>query len=113
MKPGVNLLVISLQKKGVVNDDPDRIPVTVHHWAKDCDITVTALDGYERVLDEGVKPVDVQPRLRILDLSTSTGNLTERFIHEGCKILGIDFSANIRTNACTQVPQAPWYELYG
>ena len=85
MKPGVNLLVISLQKKGVVNDDPDRIPVTVHHWAKDCDTTVTALDGYERVLGEVVKPVDVQSRLRILDLSTSTANLTESFIIKAVK----------------------------
>lgn len=88
MKPGVNLLVISLQKKGVVNDDPDRIPVTVHHWAKDGDTTVTTLDGYERVLGEVVKPVDVQSRLRILDLSTSTANLTERFIIKAVKYQG-------------------------
>jgi len=85
MKTDVNLPVTSLQTKGVVNDDPDRIPVTVHHWAKDCDTTVTALDGYERVLDEVVKPVDVQSRLRILDLSTSTANLTERFIIKAVK----------------------------
>jgi hypothetical protein len=85
MKTDVNLPVTSLQTKGVVNDDPDRIPVTVHHWAKDCDTTVTALDGYERVLGEVVKPVDVQSRLRILDLSTSTANLTERFIIKAVK----------------------------
>ncbi len=85
MKTDVNLPVTSLQTKGVVNDDPDRIPVTVHHWAKDCDTTVTALDCYERVLGEVVKPVDVQSRLRILDLSTSTANLTERFIIKAVK----------------------------
>jgi hypothetical protein len=85
MKTDVNLPVTSLQTKGVVNDDPDRIPVTVHHWAKDCDTTVTALDGYERVLGEVVKPVDVQSRLRILDLSTSTANLTESFIIKAVK----------------------------
>ena len=85
MKTDVNLPVTSLQTKGVVNDDPDRSPVTVHHWAKDGDTTVTTLDGYERVLGEVVKPVDVQSRLRILDLSTSTAILTERFIIKAVK----------------------------
>ncbi|MBO9320312.1 MAG: methyltransferase domain-containing protein [Chloroflexus sp.] len=42
----------------------------------------------------------------MVDLGISTGNLAERFIHKGCKILGVDFSANILANARTQVSQA-------
>lgn len=81
-------------------------------WAKSYDAAVTSTDSgfpfddYEQVLDEVARLADVKPHMQILDLGIGTGNLTARFVHKGCTVWGVDFSAEMLAKARTKLPQA-------
>jgi putative AdoMet-dependent methyltransferase len=80
-------------------------------WAKTYDAIVLSsgggfpFDGYEQILDEVVRLADVKPDMRILDLGIGTGNLAARFVHEGCIVWGVDFSAEMLAKARMKLPQ--------
>jgi putative AdoMet-dependent methyltransferase len=82
------------------------------NWAKNYDADVTSPDnkfphgGYDAVLDEVVRLADIKPHMQILDLGIGTGNLTARFFHKGCRVWGVDFSAEMLAKARTKLPQA-------
>lgn len=55
--------------------------------------------GYDSALDALVGLANPQPKMRILDLGTGTGNLAQRFIDRGCTVWGVDFSAEMLSKA--------------
>jgi len=81
------------------------------NWAKNYDEIVTSPDnefphgGYNAILDEVVRLADIKPYMQILDLGIGTGNLTARFVHKGCTVWGVDFSAKMLDKARAKLPQ--------
>ena len=95
-------------------------------WAENYDEAVRSehefpFIGYRRVLDRVVELAGVSPPCRILDLGIGTGNLAERFLDNGCRVWGIDFSSRMLDIARVKVPTAqlaqasildPWPEHF-
>ncbi len=83
-----------------------------NRWADSYDESVVAskdafpFAGYEQVLDDIVGQADVKPGVTILELGIGTGNLAQRFIYRGAKVLGIDFSSAMIAQAKRKLPQA-------
>lgn len=81
-------------------------------WAQSYDAGMKTIDGefpfdgYERILDEVVLLANVKPGMKILDLGIGTGNLTARFLYQGCTVWGLDFSAEMIAQARTKMPRA-------
>ena len=85
------------------------------HWAGDYDHSVRSATGfpfagYEQVLNEIARLAHTTPGMTILDLGTGTGNLAARFVHLGCTVWGIDFSAEMLAKARVKVPEAEFVE---
>ncbi len=80
-------------------------------WAEHYDPSIQGdgtfpFDGYERVLDEILRAAGAQPGMTVLDLGIGTGNLAARFAALGCRMWGIDFSAEMLARAREKLPQA-------
>jgi putative AdoMet-dependent methyltransferase len=80
-------------------------------WADTYDESVSdysgfPFEGYERVLDTIVRLTQPSPQCTVLDLGIGTGALADRFVHEGCRVWGLDFSARMLALAHERVPQA-------
>jgi len=89
---------------------PDRSSL-FDNWAGSYDARVASdpdgfpFAGYEQVLERVVGLADVKPEMRILDLGIGTGNLAARFVHRGCEVWGLDFSAEMLARARAKLPQ--------
>jgi len=62
--------------------------------------------GYEKVLGRVVSMTFAIPSSRILDLGIGTGNLARLFADRGCRIWGIDRSANMISHAKAKLSEA-------
>jgi len=58
------------------------------------------------VLDTIVQSAAPQAGSLVLDIGTGTGNVAERFMSLGCHVWGIDFSAEMLTQAQVKLPEA-------
>ena len=80
-------------------------------WADTYDQSVAdysgfPFEGYNDVLDTIVRLTQPSPQCTVLDLGIGTGALAERFVHEGCRVWGLDFSASMLSRAHERVPGA-------
>ena len=80
-------------------------------WAADYDEDVAnalafPFDGYDRVLEQIVSRAAVDAGAAVLDLGIGTGNLAELFARQGCRIWGLDFSAEMLARAAVKLPGA-------
>ena len=80
-------------------------------WAADYDQDVVddtsfPFDGYSQVLALIVERAEVGSGATVLDLGTGTGNLAELFARRGCRIWGLDFSAEMLVRAAAKLPEA-------
>jgi putative AdoMet-dependent methyltransferase len=62
--------------------------------------------GYGNVLAECVRLADARAGMAVLDLGAGTGNLTERFLSQGCQVWGTDFSNEMLRIAQEKYPAA-------
>ena len=81
------------------------------HWAGHYDQSIQGdgdfpFNGYEQILDEVTRAAHTQPGMCVLDLGIGTGNLAVRFANLGCRLWGIDFSAEMLGKAIEKLPQA-------
>jgi len=83
-------------------------------WAETYDTDVLApgfpFAGYEFTLDQIVKLSMIEPGMQILDLGSGTGNLTSRFVTNGCEVTGVDFSEKMMHIATSQNPTASFFK---
>lgn len=89
--------------------DPNREDL-FNKWAKNYDQSVQSakeypFDGYNLKLDRVIELADPQKDIKILDLGTGTGNLTERFLPFKVSIWGLDFSTEMLEKAKTKIPK--------
>ena len=86
------------------------------HWAASYDSTVAnqvdfPFVGYEQVLETIVAEAQLQPALSVLDLGTGTGNLAARLAQFQANVVGIDFSAEMLSQAQQKVPAGTFFPL--
>lgn len=62
--------------------------------------------GYDRVLKTVFERASASEGMSVLDLGTGTGNLAARFTAIGCRVWGIDFSAEMLERARRKLPTA-------
>lgn len=84
-------------------------------WASTYDRSVVStdefpFDGYERILDEAVRLLELAPGMRVLDLGTGTGNLAARLSARSANVWGVDFSVEMLKRAREKVPQATFVQ---
>jgi putative AdoMet-dependent methyltransferase len=60
--------------------------------------------GYQQVLDEVARQAKPAPEEAVLDLGIGTANLTQRFVAQGCRVYGLDFSAKMLEAARSKFP---------
>ncbi len=80
-------------------------------WAADYDQDVAddtsfPFDGYSQLLAMIVERAAVCSGATVLDLGIGTGNLSELFARQGCRIWGLDFSAEMLVRAADKLPEA-------
>ena len=80
-------------------------------WAADYDQDVAddtsfPFDGYSHVLALIVERAAVGSGAAALDLGIGTGNLSELLARQGCRIWGLDFSAEMLVRAAAKLPGA-------
>ena len=63
-------------------------------------------EGYANTLDEIVGAAKVKKGMQILDLGAGTGNLTFRFLDNGCNVIGVDYSSEMIKIAKAKCPAA-------
>jgi cyclopropane fatty-acyl-phospholipid synthase-like methyltransferase len=84
-----------------------RIPL-FDRWADRYDESVREATGvhrgYDQVLDLVVELADTSPGMSVLDLGIGTGNLAQRFVDQGCKVWGTDFSPAMLDKARSKLP---------
>lgn len=68
-------------------------------------------DGYDDVLARVVALAEPAKGMQVLDVGTGTGNLAARFAALGCDVLGIDFAAQMLSQAREKVPQARFAQV--
>jgi putative AdoMet-dependent methyltransferase len=68
-------------------------------------------DGYDDVLARVVALAEPAPGMQALDVGTGTGNLAARLAALGCDVLGIDFAAQMLSQAREKVPQARFAQV--
>ena len=79
-------------------------------WAADYERAVAdqsdpfPFDGYGAVLDTVLAAAEPLAEARVLDLGTGTGNLAARFRAVGCRLWGLDFSAEMLRRARQKLP---------
>ncbi len=84
-------------------------PSEFDEWAHDYDQSVAdntgfPFDGYAEVLQSIVDLCSPRPNASVLDLGIGTGNLALRFAQRGCRIWGLDFSAEMLRLARVKLP---------
>jgi len=85
-------------------------------WAPDYDGEVShaggfPFEGYSDILQTIFNWADAAPGMHVLDLGTGTGNLALLFEAAGCKVMGIDFSAEMLKAARQKIPGAAFFQL--
>jgi putative AdoMet-dependent methyltransferase len=67
--------------------------------------------GYNRVLATVCRAADCHPGQEVLDLGIGTGNLAARLVTAGCRVWGVDFSAEMLKLAGRKLPQVDLIQL--
>lgn len=91
----------------------DREPL-FNGWARTYDAGLEhpegfPFEGYRRVL--GALAQIIEPGQRVLDVGTGTGELAVRLAARGCEVVGIDFSAEMLTQARRKLPSARFIKV--
>lgn len=60
--------------------------------------------GYSRVLERVWQLAGPRPGMRVLDLGVGTGSLAHRFLDQGCRVVGVDWSPEMLARARKRCP---------